>query len=411
MRETMPDHVGADNAAAERRKNPVQRMSLDDGIKHLIDRIAELESKSPSPIIVEIAGGSGSGKTTRVLAKLKEKFQDRALLISIDDYYLGASHFKGRKINFDHPDSVDLDLLREHLRLLKTGKRIEKPIYSFETAETIGNERVDPKRIIIIEGIFTLNEKVTREGDLRVFVDVSAHGRIIRRLIRDVKRPCFFSNPSTSMQYMTNVVEPMYVAHIAPTKHNADFIIENDYDPYKEAANTDILEMQRKYRADIDSETLRTAGANRLLGAHQTDHYYAPQDGSFEGTKELLRIRKENNKTILTYKGPRKPNGSAIERYKFEFEIDDKTEQGVASIYSLKPKTITKNRTLYCYKGIVFSVDTDVHKTEKDNEKELGNFIEVTIPQSKDDIQALSELLDALKIKQSAMVLKSYDEM
>ena len=233
----MPD-TNNNGGSSAGRKRPTQKLPLDAGVKYVIDRILELESKSASPIIVEIAGGSGSGKTTKVLAKLKEKFQDRALLISIDDYYLGASRFKGQKLNFDHPDSVDLDLLREHLRLLKAGKWIEKPIYSFETAETIGKERIDPKRIIIIEGIFTLNEKVTGEGDLRVFVDVGTHGRIIRRLIRDVQRPCFFSDPLKSMQYMTTVVEPMYSAHIASTKQNADI---NESYVWKEARADRIL--------------------------------------------------------------------------------------------------------------------------------------------------------------------------
>ncbi len=406
----MPD-TNNNGGSSAGRKRPTQKLPLDAGVKYVIDRILELESKSASPIIVEIAGGSGSGKTTKVLAKLKEKFQDRALLISIDDYYLGASRFKGQKLNFDHPDSVDLDLLREHLRLLKAGKWIEKPIYSFETAETIGKERIDPKRIIIIEGIFTLNEKVTGEGDLRVFVDVGTHGRIIRRLIRDVQRPCFFSDPLKSMQYMTTVVEPMYSAHIASTKQNADIILENDYDPHKEAEHTGILEAQRKYKIEVSPEILRNIGAGRISSTHQVDHYCASQDGSFESTTEMLRIRKENNRTILTYKGPKRPNEDAVERYKFEFEIDDKTEQGILSIYALKPKVVAKDRTLYYYKGAVFSVDTDVYKTEKGSRTELGNFIEVTLPQNGVENTALIDLLKALNIKQSNMVLKSYEDM
>jgi uridine kinase len=408
----VPNRVDkSDTASVERRESHVQRLPLDDGVKHLVDRVAELESKSASPIIVEIAGASGSGKTTRVLAKLREKFQDRALLISIDDYYLGASNFKGGKLNFDHPGSVNLDLLREHLRLLKAGKWIEKPIYSFETAETIGKERVDPKRIIIIEGIFTLNEKLTAEGDLKVFVDVSPHGRLIRRLIRDVQRPCFFSNPSKSMQYMTNVVEPMYREHIASTKQNADLIIENIYDPYREAASTGIIEAQRKYKADIDPETLRTVGAHMLSSSNQADYYYVPQEGSFDDTREIVRIRKENKKLVFTYKGPKKPSSNAIERYKFECEIDGKTEQGMLSVYAINPKVITKDRTMYGYKGIVFSVDTDVYKSEKGKRTELGNFIEVNVPQSESEIKSLAELLKGLNIKQSSMILKSYDEM
>jgi uridine kinase len=392
-------------------QKPVQKLPLEAGVKSVMDRITELESRISRPIIVEIAGGSGSGKTTVVANKLKEKFQDRALLVSMDDYFIGVSRVNALGINLDHPDAVDLDLLKEHLRLMKAGKWVDKPIYEYETGKRTGTERIDPKRIIIIEGIFALNEKVASEGDIRVFVDVGAHGRIIRRLMRDSKRPNMFSAPLLSMQYMTNVVEPMYQEHIAPTRQNADIIIENNYDPNKEAENTGVIEAQRKYKVDIDAETLRKIGASRISSANQTDYYYTSQDGSFEDAKEMLRIRKENKKAIFTYKGPKKPSSNATERYKFEFEIDGETEQGIASVYAIKPKVITKDRTVYYYKGIVFSVDTDVYKTENGSRTELGNFIEVTVPQSKSEIEALAELLRGLRINQSSMVLKSYDEM
>src|SRR5271157_2862930 len=108
------------------------------------------------------------------------------------------------------------------------------------------------------------------------------HGRLMRRLIRDsTSRLGLFSVPLVSMGYMTSIVEPMYKAHIAPTKQNADLIIENNYDPHKEAENTGVSEVQRKYRASIEAETLRKIGASRISSSNQTDYYYTAQDGSF----------------------------------------------------------------------------------------------------------------------------------
>ncbi len=400
-----------DSSADLLNKKQNSRLSLEAGISRIFDRITELAPNSPNPIIVEIAGGSGSGKTTKIASKLKEKFKDKAILISIDDYFIGASRINARGLNFDHPDAVDLDLLKEHLRLMKEGKVIEKPIYEFKTGERTGNERVNPKRIIILEGIFALNKKVAGEGDVRVFVDVGSHGRIMRRLMRDSKRDNLFSVPMRSMQYMTNVVEPMYGVHIAPTRQNADIIIDNDYNPHQEAGSAGVLEIQRKYRASVDPEALRKIGASRLSSVNQTDYYYVPQDGSFASTKEMIRIRKENKSTVFTYKGPKLPNNYAVERYKFEFEIDRKTEQGISSVYVIKPKVITKDRTLYFYNGLIFGVDTCVCKTEGDNTTELGDFVEVTVPQSKSGIRALNKLLSSLKIDSADIILKSYDEM
>jgi uridine kinase len=408
----MPDFVNSlSDAPSVERSAGQQRLPLEAGVKSVLERIRALGSKSKGPVIVEIAGGSGSGKTTKVASRLKEKLKDKAQLISIDDYIVGLKRVNTLGINLDHPASVDLDLLKDHLRLMKFGKQIDKPVYAFATGERAGSERVTPKKVIIIEGLFALNKKVAGEGDIRVFVDAGSHGRTIRRLIRDINRPNLFSNPQLSMQYMTGVVEPMYKEHVAPTKGNADLVIENDYNPQREAESTGILESQRKYKVSIGAETLRKAGASIIASSNQADRYYAPHDGSFSNTGEIIRVRKENKRIIFAYKGPKNPSRVAVERNKLEFEIDEKTEQGMASVYALQPKIIAKDRAVYSYRGLIFSIDTDVCKTENGGVTELGNFLEVPVPKSKEGLAVLASLLKVLGIDESAKILKSYDEM
>ena len=181
--------------------------------------------------VILIGGGSASGKTY-VLNKVLEKLpKDKVAHVSLDDYYKDFKElpFEERaKINFDHPKSFDWKLMNSQLRDLKNGIAIEKPIYDFTIHGRSGKtEIVEPKEIIIVEGIMALVNKDLRAlGDLTVFISASRERRLVRRIDRDM-RERGRTYESIIEQYFATVL-PMYEEIIAPSQYYADLIINND---------------------------------------------------------------------------------------------------------------------------------------------------------------------------------------
>ena len=181
--------------------------------------------------IILIGGGSASGKTY-VLNKVLEQIpEDKIAHISLDDYYKDFSHlpFEERcKINWDHPKSFDWKLMVGQINDLKNSKTIEKPIYDFTIHGRSGKtEIVEPKDLIIIEGIMALVNKDLRAlGDLKVYINASRERRLVRRIERD-QRERGRTYESIIEQYFSTVL-PMYEEIIAPSQYYADIIINND---------------------------------------------------------------------------------------------------------------------------------------------------------------------------------------
>lgn len=179
------------------------------------------------PIIIGVAGGSGSGKTT-VARRIYQQFSDSVVMIEQDAYYKDQAHltFEERlKTNYDHPNAFDHDLLIDHLKRLLAYQSIEKPVYDYtlytRSTETI---RVEPKDVIILEGILILEDERLRElMDIKVYVDTDADVRILRRMERDI-RERGREIESVIQQYLT-VVRPMHLQFIEPSKRYADLII------------------------------------------------------------------------------------------------------------------------------------------------------------------------------------------
>ena len=181
-----------------------------------------------SPVIIGIAGGTGSGKTTVARAIYDRVGRDRIEWISHDSYYRnfeGLSPEERHHINFDHPDSLETELLARHVDVLCKGSSVEVPIYDFTThsrkPETV---RVEPRRVIIVEGILVLAEPELRKRiDIKLFVDTPSDIRFMRRLVRDIKSRGR-SMESVIEQYMTTV-RPMHEEFVEPSKRYADLII------------------------------------------------------------------------------------------------------------------------------------------------------------------------------------------
>ena len=178
-------------------------------------------------MVIGIAGGTGSGKTT-LTEKLKERFADDVSVLYHDNYYkkhVGMTYEERSKLNYDHPDAFDTDLMVRDLNALRQGEAIHCPVYDY----TIHNRSdqtltVDPTRVIIVEGILIFADPALRElMDIKVFVDTNADVRILRRLLRDVKERGRTLD-SVVNQYLTTV-KPMHEAFVEPSKKYADIIV------------------------------------------------------------------------------------------------------------------------------------------------------------------------------------------
>jgi uridine kinase len=179
-------------------------------------------------LIIGIAGGTGSGKTTVVNQIIEELKNEEVDVISQDSYYQDTSHLtyeQRTKINFDHPKSIDFDLLVSHLKELKAGKTIQQPVYSFKehnrTGETI---EIAPRKVIIVEGILILTHPDIREMfDIKIYVHADSDERLIRRLKRDIAERGRDLDEVLN-RYQTTL-KPMHQQFIEPTKEFADIII------------------------------------------------------------------------------------------------------------------------------------------------------------------------------------------
>jgi uridine kinase len=181
-----------------------------------------------APLVIGIAGGTGSGKTTVTQAILDRLDKSRVVVLQHDSYYRDLSSYPGmapESINFDHPDSLETPLMIRHIRELKAGTSIDEPIYNFTTHRRLDStRRLEPREIIIIDGILIFIDKELRElMDVKIFVDTDADERLIRRIRRDILERGR-SMESVMQQYMSTV-KPMHLEFVEPSKHWADVII------------------------------------------------------------------------------------------------------------------------------------------------------------------------------------------
>ena len=179
-------------------------------------------------LIIGIAGGSGSGKSTVVNQIIRHLPKDAVSVIPQDAYYRDNGHLSAEeraRINFDHPSSIEFNLLIKHLDMLKTGSSVEMPVYSYVTCAR-SNETIPvvPKEVIIVEGILILtNPRLRKRMDIKIYVDADGDDRLMRIIRRDIEeRGRSFQQV---LQHYDKFVKPMHLQFIEPTKRYADIIV------------------------------------------------------------------------------------------------------------------------------------------------------------------------------------------
>ena len=182
-------------------------------------------------LIIGIAGGTGSGKTTVVNQIIKQLPTDEVCVISQDSYYNqtdNLSYEERTKINFDHPRAIDFDLLVQHLKKLKLGKTIEQPVYSFVTHNrTTDTVLTHPRKVVIVEGILIFNNEALRDlFDIKIFVHADTDERLVRRVRRDITERG--RDIDEVLNRYQDTLKPMHLQFIEPTKNFADIIIPNN---------------------------------------------------------------------------------------------------------------------------------------------------------------------------------------
>ena len=179
-------------------------------------------------LVIGIAGGSGSGKTTVVKA-ITQQLGGQVVVITQDSYYKDSSHVpveERRNINFDHPDAIDWKLMCQQIRELKQGRTIEQPVYSYITCSRSKTETVtvEPAEVIIIEGILIFTCKELRDQmNIKIFVDADDDDRLMRIMVRDIAERG--RTVETAIEHYCDTVKPMHLQFIEPSKRFADIIV------------------------------------------------------------------------------------------------------------------------------------------------------------------------------------------
>ncbi len=182
----------------------------------------------PVPIVIGIAGGSGSGKTTVANVILHRVGADRIAYLAHDAYYRDLTHLpypQRVEVNFDHPESLETELMIRHILQLKAWQGIDLPVYDFTThSRTNKTIRIDPQRVILVEGILIFAERALRDlFDVKIFVDTDSDIRLIRRIQRDITERG--RTTETVIKQYLRTVRPMHLEFVEPSKRYADVII------------------------------------------------------------------------------------------------------------------------------------------------------------------------------------------
>ncbi len=369
------------------------------GLARIRMLIKEMRKSINRPLIIGVAGGSGSGKTSKVARRIQLSVPG-SRVIHMDDYFRGLGFMQSiGSNNWDDPKAVELELLKRHLQDLKARKCIQRPVYSFRSGERVGYNQCKPADVVVVEGLFVLQDSIAEELDLKIFVQMSVHGSLIRRLFRDVGRTG--QTVSDIFRQYVETVHPMYKLHIEPTMAKADIVIVNQLTEAEIEVYEDTeIQVKAEMKQLIPYAKLESLGFKKIKTVWQEDIYYTAPNWKVPDGDELMRIRKEDKMCFIAYKGLM-VNGTLKIRPKIEFEVDSSLANGLEKLGYEKTLTIKKQREVLIGNGMELVIDI----IEKD-----GCFLEFRTVDPKGEAKILS-LLQKLSIDKKAITKKSYLEI
>lgn len=392
---------------------PEKIVVKDESLKLFLDKIGKIKKEKQGTIVIGVGGRTSAGKTTAVISAIKEKFEGETSVISTDDFAKGTTFIHdqrklGNVLNYDHPQYYDTKKARESILRIKKGQEALIPVFNFKKGEgePDGEQKITPSNVVVIEGLYALSPDLFDLYDTTAFVDISLHGSIIRRLMRDINRTNM--NPDQIFRYYLDVVDPMYKKYIEPTKGMAEFVINNEYNPILEAEHGAPKESQVKLRGTVSTNVLQRGGGEYVGEVEQQDLYFV-FDTDTSKSHEIFRIRNDNARRVLTYKGP-SVEGVTRDRARMEFIISEEDENALLSA-ATPVVEIRKKRHMYFLDGVHIALDS-VTKIKDDKSEELGEFVEIHMPFDLNDKSGvLNSLYEKLGIDGASRVDQSYSEM
>ena len=362
----------------------IQKITSNDYINKAVTQISQKLAKEKKKVfLVLVAWWTSSWKTSAVAKKINDAFED-SQIISMDNYYRGKKFVEKNNLNFDQPEALDLDLFFEHLETLKSGKKVKIPEYDFKHSKPIYDKiEIKPSKIIIVEGLFSLNEKIEKLWDYKIFVDLWVHSQILRRLFRDVDRTG--EKPRNILKYFLDVVWKMHKKYIEPTKQNADLILLNDYLPQLEAKNAKIKSERVKYKVSIPNlkekiwEIIYKLWWSYVWKLEQTDYFFDP-NWNYKKTWELLIIRRIwFDRYFFMYFWPDDEKTNFDDRYTMKFFTDHETLSKFKDIYKKNYVEVSRLRRSFYIMWVLVCLDEiewwDVYLTFKFEAKKEREII------------------------------------
>jgi len=363
--------------------------------------------RSKKNFIVLIAGWSASGKTSLIAERIQDIYKKDSIILSMDNYYKWAEYVKKNKLSFDDPDALDIKLFKKHLRELKNGETIKSPVYSFKKSiRTDKTLTIKPKKVIIVEGLYALHSSLCGVGDYKIFVDLGTHGRLLRRIFRDVHRTGQYAKDI--FNYFSQVVEPKNYQHIEPTKANADIIISNKYIAFVESRNAGHKQMQIKFEMKRD-EAMQVYKVIHSLGwiyagSHDCeDYFFSPWELDLHKTDEIVKVSKAPQwKYLFSYRWPRDAHIFYESRYGIDFFVTDKILKQFKKLYWNYKLKLKKSRTNFYVDGLLVSMD--------DFKKQNKCFLHIRFAEWSRQ-NSLTDLLGRLGLDYKKWIKQSYFEL
>lgn len=387
-------------------KKTLKSYPLEEWINKVEKELSKLLEKTKWTLIVLIAWWTASWKTSAVAKKIKDNFSGSQIL-SMDNYYRWPTFMsKHPEYNFDQPEVLNLELFFKHLKKLKKWEDVKIPSFDFKNDPVMDAIKIKSSKIIIVEWLFALTDKIAKLWDFKIFVDLWTHSQILRRLFRDVERT--WEKPKEILRYFLDIISPMHKKYIEPTKINANIILKNDYIPKLESKNAKIKDTKIKFKInqknakEVLSEIIYKLWWTYVWKIEQEDYFFSPNWWKYKQSDEVLKIRKIDFwRYFFSYFWPKNRKKSYEDRYTMRFFIEYQVLQAFKKLYPNNIIEVSKLRRSFFISWILVCLD----------ELESGEKYLVFSFYEKNKRTIILDILENLEIDARKWISKTYLEL